>query len=107
MSNCKYTYKILLMKKINPIPKIVGETTEVESWLIRAGLRFSDLGDDAASIAIRKQWREYQAAVHRCCVTLHQPPSCVQLSGDYASLRIPNGASTNCEIDRLSNRPKS
>lgn len=98
MSNREYTYKILLMKKINPIPEIVGETTDVESWLIRAGLRFSDLGDDPASIAIRKQWREYQAAVHRCCVILHQPPSRVQLSGDYASLRIPGGASTNCAI---------
>ncbi|MEH2157950.1 hypothetical protein [Nostoc sp.] len=86
------------MKKINSIPEIVGETTDVESWLIRAGLRFSDLGNDAASIAIRKQWREYQAAVHRCCVTLHQPPSRVQLSGDYANLRIPSGALTNSAI---------
>ncbi|MEH2109167.1 hypothetical protein [Nostoc sp.] len=86
------------MKKINPTLEIVGETTEVESWLMRAGLRFSDLGNDAASIAIRKQWREYQAAVHRCCVTLHQPPSRVQLSGDYANLRIPGGASTNSAI---------
>ncbi|MEH2262321.1 hypothetical protein [Nostoc sp.] len=81
------------MEKINPIPEILGETTDVESWLIRAGLRFSDLGDDADSIAIRKQWREYQAAVQRCCAVLHQPPSCVQLSGDYANLRIPGGAS--------------
>lgn len=86
------------MEKINPIPEILGETTEVESWLIRAGLRFSDLGDDAASIAIRKQWREYQAAVQRCCATLHQPPSNVQLSGDYAKLRIPSGASTYSEV---------
>ncbi|MEH2143801.1 hypothetical protein [Nostoc sp.] len=86
------------MKKINPIPEILGETTDVESWLIRAGLRFSDLGDDAASIAIRKQWREYQAAVQRCCATLHQPPSRVQLSGDYANLRIPGSALTNCAI---------
>ncbi|MHC5727234.1 MAG: hypothetical protein ACYT04_75025 [Nostoc sp.] len=77
------------MENINPIPEIVGETTDVESWLIRAGLRFSDLGNDAASIAIRKQWREYQAAVQRCCATLHQPPSSVQLSGDYGKLRIP------------------
>ncbi|MBN3923390.1 hypothetical protein [Nostoc sp. NMS4] len=83
------------MKKINLISEIVGETTDVESWLIRAGLRFSDLGNDAASIAIRKQWREYQAAVHRCCVTLHQPPSRVQLSGDYTNLRIPGAESTN------------
>lgn len=98
MSNRKYTYKILLMEKINPIPEILGETTDVESWLIRAGLRFSDLGNDAASIAIRKQWREYQAAVQRCCATLHQPPSRVQLSGDYANLRIPGGGLTNCAI---------
>ncbi|MCC5643456.1 hypothetical protein LC607_10970 [Nostoc sp. CHAB 5824] len=86
------------MEKINPIPEILGETTDVESWLIRAGLRFSDLGDDAASLAIRKQWREYQAAVQRCCVTLHQAPSRVQLGGDYANLRIPGAASTNCVI---------
>ncbi|MCW5313666.1 hypothetical protein GTQ43_07560 [Nostoc sp. KVJ3] len=86
------------MEQINPIPEILGETTDVESWLIRAGLRFSDLGDDAASITIRKQWREYQAAVQRCCAILHQPPSHVQLSGDYANLRIPGGASTNSAI---------
>jgi hypothetical protein len=86
------------MEKINPIPEILGETTDVESWLIRAGLRFSDLGNDAASMEIRKQWREYQAAVQRCCAVLHQPPSRVQLSGDYANLRIPNGGSSNCAI---------
>jgi hypothetical protein len=86
------------MEKINPIPEILGETTDVESWLIRAGLKFSDLGNDAASTAIRKQWREYQAAVQRCCAVLHQPPSRVQLSGDYAKLRIPSGASSNCAI---------
>ncbi|WP_445629037.1 hypothetical protein [Nostoc sp. DSM 114167] len=86
------------MKKINPTPEIVGETTDVESWLMRAGLRFSDLGNDAASIAIRRQWREYQAAVHKCCVTLHQPPSHVQLSGDYASLRIPSGNTVRISI---------
>ncbi len=99
MSNREYTYKILLMKNINPIPEILGETTDVESWLIRAGLKFSDLGNDAASVAIRKQWREYQAAVQRCCAVLHQPPSRVQLCGDYANLRIPSGASTNCAIN--------
>ncbi|MEH2381556.1 MAG: hypothetical protein V7K27_22155 [Nostoc sp.] len=86
------------MENINPIPEIVGETTDVESWLIRAGLRFSDLGNDAASIAIRKQWREYQAAVQRCCATLHQPPSSVQLSGDYAKLRIPSTAGRNSKF---------
>ena len=86
------------MEKINAIPEILGETTDVETWLIRAGLRFSDLGNDAASIAIRKQWREYQAAVQRCCATLHQPPSRIQLSGDYAKLRIPGAPSTNCAI---------
>ncbi|MBC1238894.1 hypothetical protein VF14_32350 [Nostoc linckia z18] len=79
------------MDKINPTPEIVGETTDVEVWLIRAGLKFCDLGNDAASKAIRQQWREYQAAVHRCCVLLHKPPSKVQLSGDYARLRIPQG----------------
>ncbi|MEH2412509.1 hypothetical protein [Nostoc sp.] len=85
------------MEKINPIPEILGETTDVESWLIRGGLRFSDLGNDAASIEIRKQWREYQAAVQRCCATLHQTPSSVQLSGDYAKLRIPGAVSTYSE----------
>ncbi|MBC6432451.1 hypothetical protein FM036_17485 [Nostoc sp. HG1] len=84
------------MEKINSIPEILGETTDVETWLIRAGLRFSDLGNDAASIAIRKQWREYQAAVQRCCATLHQPPSRIQLSGDYANLRIPGIAWRKC-----------
>jgi hypothetical protein len=93
MNNLEYTYKTLLMENTNYIRQILGETTDVESWLIRAGLRFSDLGDDAASIAIRKQWREYQAAVQRCCAILQQPPSCVQLSGDYAKLRIPGGGS--------------
>ncbi|WP_392481483.1 hypothetical protein [Nostoc sp. C110] len=87
------------MENINAIPEILGETTDVESWLIRAGLRFSDLGNDAASIAIRQQWREYQAAVQRCCAVLHQPASRVQLSGDYANLRIPGSAST-CAIPR-------
>lgn len=79
------------MENIDPIPEMVGETTDVEVWLIRAGLRFSDLGDDAGSIAIRKQWREYQAAVQRCCAVLHQSPAKVQLGGDYAKLRIPGG----------------
>ncbi|ABA20158.1 hypothetical protein Ava_0534 [Trichormus variabilis ATCC 29413] len=77
------------MKNINSVQKPLGETTDVEVWLSRAGLKFADLGHDDASKAIRKQWREYQAAVQKCCVTLHQPPECVQLSGDYAKLRIP------------------
>ncbi|MBW4426687.1 MAG: hypothetical protein KME50_20100 [Nostoc desertorum CM1-VF14] len=84
------------MEKINLISEMLGETTDVETWLIRAGLRFSDLGDDAASLAIRRQWREYQAAVQRCCATLHQAPSRVQLSGDYANLRIPGIARRKC-----------
>lgn len=83
------------MENINFIPEPIGETTEVEAWLSRAGLKFEDLGNDAVSIAIRRQWREYQAAVHRCCVALHQPPERVQLSGVYANLRIPNGGTKN------------
>jgi hypothetical protein len=80
------------MNNINRIPEIVGETTDVESWLIRAGLRFSDLSNDTASTTIRKQWREYQAAVRKCCAVLHLPPSQVQLSGDYTKLRMPGKA---------------
>jgi hypothetical protein len=52
----------------------IGERTDVEVWLLRAGLKFEDLGNDAVSISIRKQWREYQAAVQRCCAVLHQLP---------------------------------
>jgi hypothetical protein len=80
------------MKNINHIREIVGETTDVESWLIRAGLRFSDLGNDTASKTIRNQWREYQAAVRKCCAVLHLPPSQVQLGGDYTKLRMPSKA---------------
>ncbi|QSJ16002.1 hypothetical protein JYQ62_30165 [Nostoc sp. UHCC 0702] len=80
------------MENINFIPETIGETTDVESWLSRAGLKFENLGNDAVSVAIRRQWREYQAAVQRCCAALHQPPERVQLSGVYAKLRIPNGA---------------
>ncbi|MEJ1939163.1 hypothetical protein WDZ92_53875, partial [Nostoc sp. NIES-2111] len=64
----------------------LGETTDVDVWLSRAGLKFADLGQDEASKAIRKQWREYQAAVHKCCVELHQSPETVHLSGVYAKL---------------------
>ncbi|MBU7586861.1 MAG: hypothetical protein KAF91_29090 [Nostoc sp. TH1S01] len=71
------------------ISQPVGETTDVEIWLARAGLKFADLGKDATSAAIRKQWREYQAAVYRCCIVLHLPPEAVQLSDVYAHLRIP------------------
>ncbi|HYW19267.1 MAG TPA: hypothetical protein VE956_08120 [Nodularia sp. (in: cyanobacteria)] len=68
----------------------IGETTDVEVWLLRAGLKFSELSNDALSISIRKQWREYQAAVQRCCAVLHLPPERVQLGGVYAFLRIPD-----------------
>jgi hypothetical protein len=65
------------------------ETTDVNEWLSRAGLSFSDLGSDAASHAIRKQWREYQAAVRMCCAATRLPPDRVQLGGVYAKLRVP------------------
>jgi hypothetical protein len=78
------------MESINTIQEPLGETTDVDVWLSRAGLKFADLGQDEASKAIRKQWREYQAAVHKCCVELHQSPETVHLSGVYAKLRIPN-----------------
>jgi hypothetical protein len=86
------------MENINSVQKPFGETTDVEVWLSRAGLKFADLGHDDASKVIRKQWREYQAAVQKCCVALRQPPELVQLSGDYAKLRIPaNKLITNDE----------
>lgn len=72
--------------------EIVGETTDVEFWLSRAGLKFTDLGKDEASTVIRKQWREYQAAVHSHCVLLRQAPEKIQLTGDYVRLRIPDSA---------------
>lgn len=75
-----------------------GETTDVEIWLSRAGLKFEDLGNDATSIAIRKQWREYQAAVQRCCATLHQPPERVQLNGVYQKLRIPSSEAMKYKV---------
>ncbi len=78
------------MESINTIQEPLGETTDVEVWLSRAGLKFADLGQDEASKAIRKQWREYQAAVHKCCVALHQPAEMVHLTGVYAKLRIPS-----------------
>ncbi|MBD2344643.1 hypothetical protein [Anabaena subtropica] len=81
------------MGNINAVPEPLGETTDVEVWLSRAGLKFADLSHDVASKAIRKQWREYQAAVQKCCVALHQPPERVQLSGVYAKLRIPGDTS--------------
>lgn len=77
------------METINPTPNIQGETTDVNEWLSRAGLSFEDLGNDAASIAIRKQWREYQAAVRMYCVSTRHPPERVQLAGVYAKLRVP------------------
>jgi hypothetical protein len=68
----------------------IGETTDVEVWLLRAELKFSDLGNNVLSISIRKQWREYQAVVQRCCAVLHLPPERVQLGGVYGFLRIPD-----------------
>lgn len=78
------------MESIKSIQEPLGETTDVDVWLSRAGLKFADLSQDEASKAIRQQWREYQAAVHKCCVALHQPAEQVQLSGVYVKLRIPN-----------------
>jgi hypothetical protein len=73
----------------NILSQPIGETADVEVWLLRAGLKFSDLSNDALSISIRKQWREYQAVVQRCCAVLHLPPERVQLGGVYALLRMP------------------
>ena len=77
------------MDAINRTPSLQGETTDVTEWLSRAGLRFEDLGNDADSLAIRRQWREYQAAVRMYCVSKRQPPEKVQLDGIYAKLRVP------------------
>ncbi len=46
------------MENFYAMAQFVGETTDVTCWLSRAGLKFEDLGDDPASRAIRKQWRE-------------------------------------------------
>ncbi len=77
------------MEAINRTSSLQGETTDVTEWLSRAGLRFEDLGNDANSLAIRNQWREYQAAVRMYCVSKRQPPEKVQLDGIYAKLRVP------------------
>jgi hypothetical protein len=77
------------MENFYAMAQFVGETTDVTCWLSRAGLKFEDLGNDPASKAIRKQWREYQAAVQRCCATTGLVPEQIQLSGVYAKLRVP------------------
>ncbi|MBD2454041.1 hypothetical protein H6G80_08100 [Nostoc sp. FACHB-87] len=77
------------MNNATSISDPVGETTDVEVWLARAGLKFTDLGNNATSAVIRRQWREYQAAVYKCCILLHLPAEAVQLSDAYAHLRIP------------------
>ncbi|HEY9613706.1 hypothetical protein [Allocoleopsis sp.] len=80
------------MELINRTPSLQGETTDVTEWLSRAGLRFEDLGNDANSLAIRNQWREYQAAVRMYCVSKRQPPEKVQLDGIYVKLRVPQAS---------------
>ncbi|MBD2438084.1 hypothetical protein [Nostoc sp. FACHB-110] len=87
------------MNNSNFLSEPVGETTEVEIWLARAGLKFADLGNDPKSAAIKMQWREYQATVYRCCMVLHLPPAAIQLSGVYAHLRIPCATGQNFEIN--------
>jgi hypothetical protein len=77
------------METINLTSSLQGETTDVTEWLSRAGLKFEDLGNDADSLAIRNQWREYQAAVRMYCVSKRQPPEKVQLDGIYGKLRVP------------------
>ncbi|MBD2013055.1 hypothetical protein H6F96_03365 [Microcoleus sp. FACHB-53] len=77
------------METRNITPSSQGETTDVNEWLSRAGLSFEDLGNDASSVAIRHQWREYQAAVRMYCISKRQPPEGVQLDGIYAALRVP------------------
>ena len=77
------------MQTTHPKLQLQGETTDVNEWLSRSGLRFEDLGDDATSAAIRRQWREYQAAVRMFCISAQQTPERVQLSGIYAKLRVP------------------
>jgi hypothetical protein len=82
------------MKTINSTLNLQGETTDVNVWLSRSGLRFEDLGDDPTSVAIRRQWREYQAAVRMFCITTQQTPERVQLSGVYTKLRVPQAIAT-------------
>lgn len=77
------------MQSTHPTLKLQGETTDVNEWLSRSGLRFEDLGDDPTSVAIRRQWREYQAAVRMFCIAKQQTPERVELSGAYAKLRVP------------------
>lgn len=77
------------MEAITPTPEAQGETTEVNEWLSRSGLRFEDLGDDASSMVIRQQWRQYQAAVRRYSIIKHQPPERVRLEGADEKLRKP------------------
>ena len=83
------------MKTTHPILELQGETTDVNEWLSRSGLRFEDLGDDPTSVAIRRQWREYQAAVRMFCVATQQTPERVQLSGVYEKLRVPQQCSVS------------
>ncbi|MBW4645708.1 MAG: hypothetical protein KME23_22435 [Goleter apudmare HA4340-LM2] len=90
------------MNANNSISETIGETTDVEVWLSRAGLKFADLGNDDASAIIRRQWREYQAAVRGYCILLRQPPEQIQLTGDYARLRIPDGVVAKYLSENLS-----
>lgn len=86
------------MENFYAMAQFVGETTDVTCWLSTAGLKFEDLGDDPASRAIRKQWREYQAAVQKCCAATGLLPEHIQLSGVYAKLRVPQ---INYEASKL------
>ena len=83
------------METTHPILELQGETTDVNEWLSRSGLRFEDLGDDPTSVAIRRQWREYQATVRMFCVATQQTPERVQLSGVYEKLRVPQQCSVS------------
>ena len=86
------------METTHPTLELQGETTDVNEWLSRSGLRFEDLGDDPSSVAIRRQWREYQAAVRMFCITTQQRPERVQLSGIYAKLRAPQQRSVTSVV---------
>ena len=90
------------MKTNNFTPSPQGETTDVNEWLNRAGLSFEDLGNDAASLAIRHQWREYQAAVRMYCISKRQPPERVQLDGVYAKYRVPQVSVFQSEVSDYS-----